>query len=757
MSRVVQRPGSITRLRVLEAGSGLPTAIVARLLHDSGATVLRAARTGPDPFGERYPALRSWSRDWTEVDAGNGMDDALASVDVLLVGAEDHPDAGPPARLELAELACRHPRLVVLEIGGYVRGTNDPTPAVDLLVQARTGFVFEQFSDRPTQLAFAPSLYGAALLGTIGVWAALHARRRTGRGGRVRVSMQQGLALFWPHLWLSAEHPDQAFDTVPPRDVKHLVLRCADGGYLQIVLGVPGAVARVHRVLGIPGPVDPADRGVPSLARGAENYFADRDLFSRYAARFPRDELVEAFAVAGVPVEPVLAPGEFFDDPQVLAAGLVATAPDGREYPAGPVDLSVAGDPPAAQPAPRRVRCGESAPLAGLRIIDLGNWVAGPFASKLLADLGADVIKVEPPTGLSNLTGIRNTLTSNRGKRSIVVDMKTPEGHEIVRRLAATADAVHHNFRPGVAERLGVDAASLRECRPGLVYLHTTAYGRTGPRALRGGFDMVMQALCGHEVRAGGKGNEPLWYRAPFVDYCAGALGAIALLSALYERDATGAPVDAHTSLLGAAMFLRGELVREPDGSIAGAAVLSADRTGFHPTEALYRAADGWLAVAAYGESMAAALSDALELTGLGPPSKWNEEAAHAIGTAIGRLTCDDALSLLGAAGVWATRCTGDAFAAMLADDAAHRSGLVISAPDPRYGRVTGCFGPLIGFSGWTPDPDGFRSAPLSGEHTAALLAEAGYSADERARLERDGIVRAAPGGRMLTDQIPTT
>ncbi|MFI6988602.1 CoA transferase [Nonomuraea wenchangensis] len=747
MTVAARRPLPISRLRILDAGNGLPTAAAARLFHDAGATVLRVRRPGPDPFAELYPAQPLWARDWAEVDPSD-VPGLLDSIDVLLVGGEDHPEAGTaprPGEPDVQELTTRHPRLVVVEVGGYVPGTADPTPATDLLVQARTGFVFEQFGDSPTQVAFAPPLYGAALLATIGAWAALHRRRRSGRGQRVRVSLQQGLALFWPHLWLTAERPDAAFDAVPPRDVKHLVFRCADGGFVQIVLGVPQAVAKVHRVLGIPGPVDPDDRGVPSLARGAENYFADREVLGRHIARFPRDELVEAFAAVGIAAEPVLAPGECLDDPQVRAAGLVAFGPDGHRYPAGPVGLTtVASGTAGAEPAGTVMSCvpGDDAPpLAGIRILDLGNWVAGPFASKLLADLGADVIKIEPPSGLSNLTGLRNTLTSNRGKRSIVVDIKTTEGRELVRRLATTADAVHHNFRLGVAERLGVDAAALRQGRPDLAYLHTTAYGATGPRADRSGFDMVMQALCGHEVRAGGEGEEPLWYRSPFVDYCTGALGAIGLLAALYERAETGAAVDVHTSLLGAAMFLRGELVRRPDGSVAGAAVLAADRCGFHPARSLYRAADGWIAVDARGERMSAALTAALGLGDLGPSAGWGPGEHRALGAAIGGRTCDEVLSTLAAAGVWATRCAGDALAAMLADEPARRAHLVISTPDRRFGRVTGCFGPLIGFSDWAPDPAAFRPAPLSGEHTREVLAEAGFSDDERTCLERDRVV----------------
>ncbi|MGF7237470.1 MAG: CoA transferase, partial [Frankia sp.] len=647
MTRSEGRAPGIAGLRVLEAGNGISTAIVGRLFHAAGAHVLRIAKAGPDPFAALYPSLSCWARDWETV-AAHEAGTRLDSIDVLVVGGEDHPDAHPPFDVEIAEVAARHPRLVVARIAGYVPGTVDTTPAVDLLVQARTGLAFEQFTDQPTQIAFAPTVYGAGLLATIGAWAALHHRRATGRGQLVDVSLEQGEALFWPHLWLAADRPDAAFLAVPPRDVRHLIFSCADGGHIQFVLGVPGALAKVHAVLGIPGPVDPDDRGAPRPERGPEHYFADRDLLARYVATFPRDALVKALAAVGIAAEPVLVPGMCWDDEQVRAAGLIVADEQGREHVAAPIEMACR---PVADPRPPLVATGTVGaghpPLAGVRVVDLGNWVAGPFASKLLADLGADVISVEPPTGLSHLTGLRNTWASNRGKRSICVDLKTPAGRDILKRVVATADAVHHNFRPGVAERLGVDAVSLRESRPDLVSAHTTAYGQTGPKARSSGFDMVMQALCGHEARAGGRCNEPVWYRTPFVDYGAGALGAVGLLSALYEQAENGVAVDVHTSLLAAAMFVRGEMVRDPDGCLRGMSMLAGDRRGFHPAEALYRGRDGWIAVAARGQRMADALLAALGLRSDRSVVDWSTEEHDAIAAATSTWGCDELLTRL--------------------------------------------------------------------------------------------------------------
>jgi crotonobetainyl-CoA:carnitine CoA-transferase CaiB-like acyl-CoA transferase len=723
-----------SQVRVLDWGAGLPAAVAVRLLSVTGAKVFRVRDQGHQVFDDLYPALPWWYRDAELVDAEDA-EGLLPGIDVCLLGGEEHPQGPPAAPVDPAELGLRHDRLVVVEMGAYVPGEQDQTAAVDLLVQARTGFVFEQFDGRPTHVAFAPALYGTGILAATGAWAGLVQRLRTGRGDLVRVSMQQALALFWPHLWLTATRPDPAFDAVPPRDVRHLIFRCADGGYLQIVLGVPRALARLHEVLGIAAPADSEDRGVPSLARGPSSYFADRDLLAPHIARWRRDDLVRALKAAGMPAEPVLFPGECFDDPQVVAAGLVERDGRGRRYAAAPVSLASHGVPAAAAPvqaapgpAAARGAAGEG-PLAGVTVLDIGNWVAGPFASKLLADYGADVISVDPPTGLSNLTGMRNTLTSNRGKRSIVLDIKTAEGRAALSRLAARADVFTHNFRVGVAERLGLGPRDMRTARPDLIYLHTTAYGQTGPKARDSGFDMVMQALCGHEIRAGGTGNEPVWYRSPFLDYATGALGAVGVLAALHQRAATGAAIDVHTSLLGAAMFVRGEFAVTEDGSARGTAILSQDRCGMRPEECLYRAADGWIAVAARGSAMRAALLDVLGISGTGPADPWGPAQQELIGAAVASFPAAEIVARLAGAGVWAARCRGDAFAGMLDDPAAWRAHLVIAAEDPRFGRVTGCYGPLLSFAGWSPDPGAFRPAPMAGEHTEQVLAEIGCAA----------------------------
>ena len=179
-------------------------------------------------------------------------------------------------------------------------------------------------------------------------------------------------------------------------------------------------------------------------------------------------------------------------------------------------------------------------PLDGIRVVDLTSYIAGSYGAMMLADLGASVIKVEAPEG-DSFRELPGFFGWNRGKRSIAVDLKTPEGRKIVEDLVAHADVVMENMRPGVAERLGIGEAQLRRINPKLIYCAVTAFGSTGPYADRPGFDPLLQALAGHMViQAGAAGGPPQFVCIAINDYYAAALGAQGVLAALFTRERTG-------------------------------------------------------------------------------------------------------------------------------------------------------------------------------------------------------------------------
>src|SRR3989441_3431166 len=202
-------------------------------------------------------------------------------------------------------------------------------------------------------------------------------------------------------------------------------------------------------------------------------------------------------------------------------------------------------------------------PLDGLRVIDLTQAMAAPYCTMTLADLGADVIKVEPPGGEEQRRGATSRhghsgsfMAINRNKRGITLDLKTPEGVEVMHRLVCTADVFVQNYRPGAAGRLGVDYETLKRLNPRLIYCSVSGFGSTGPYASRGGFDLIAQGMSGIISVTGEEDGPPAKAGIPVSDLAAGLFAAYGILAALEYRDRTGEGQFVDTSLLEAAMAL---------------------------------------------------------------------------------------------------------------------------------------------------------------------------------------------------------
>lgn len=446
-------------LKVVCLGVGLPAALIARHFADCGADVVRVTPNAGDPFAEAYPAYPLWLGNVPVLGRAE-LDQALADADICIIGGEDHPDL--ERAFDGAALLKRYPQLIVTDLTAYAAGTEGTGPAVDLLVQARTGAVFEQSAHRPIAAGLPLASYGATLQGCVATWAALIERERSGLGQVVHVSLAGGLAMFWAPFWMHATRPDAGFSSITPRDVRPLILRCKDGRYLQITMGVPGAKVGIRKALGMPPADEGDDRGIPRGDRGPEQFFGDVALYDTYASNFALCELLEAMRTNGVPAEAVAPPGECWRDPQIAALGAIKSDASGWSHVAHPLHFMSPSHPPPcdegrAENPSGWAESGRSAPLAGLKVLDFGVFVAGPYASKLLSDYGADVIHIEPPTGRATLSGERTIIAANFGKRSVCIDAKSNEGAAILKRLCAGADVVTHNFRVGVAERLGLD------------------------------------------------------------------------------------------------------------------------------------------------------------------------------------------------------------------------------------------------------------------------------------------------------------
>ena len=229
---------------------------------------------------------------------------------------------------------------------------------------------------------------------------------------------------------------------------------------------------------------------------------------------------------------------------------------------------------PAIRPALARHRLWPIRALGGIRVIDFGQYLAGPFGPMILADLGADVVKIEPVTGDSMRFSAKPFIGCQRGKRSLALDLKHPSGLAAARQLIAGADVVHHNMTRGVAARLGIDYAACRDLRPDIIYCNTYAYGLEDPLGRFGGLDPLYQASSGLEYEAGAvrHGNDPLYLRFGMCDTANAMLSVVGVLLALVHRDRTGEGQELWTSLHDGGMVFTSDTWTGPDGAGLGPA-----------------------------------------------------------------------------------------------------------------------------------------------------------------------------------------
>ncbi len=395
-------------------------------------------------------------------------------------------------------------------------------------------------------------------------------------------------------------------------------------------------------------------------------------------------------------------------------------------------------------------------PLSGVRVIELAHIMAGPCCGLMLADMGADVIKLEKaPAGddsrrfLPPDIGGESAafLMMNRNKRGIVVDLKTTGGKQVARRLLADVDVVIENYRKGTMEHLGLGYETLRQANPGLIYCEISGFGRTGPYAERGGFDLIAQGMSGlMSITGEAPGRPPIKCGAPMADITAGILGAMGVLAAYIQRAKTGQGQRVDTSL-----FEAGIVHTYWQSAIAMASGTAPGPMGSaHPLNAPYEAfktTDGWITLGAANQANWLKLLDLITAPELGEDPRFTNnhdrithriELAKALAPIIRTRTSADWLSRLEAAGVPAGPVLD--VAEMHRDPQTLARGMVTKAPHTKLGPVK-TLGAPVKFSA---TPGGVtRSAPLLGEHTREVLAEYGYGDDEIDALICDGAVIA--------------
>lgn len=385
-------------------------------------------------------------------------------------------------------------------------------------------------------------------------------------------------------------------------------------------------------------------------------------------------------------------------------------------------------------------------PLDGIRIVDLTSYIAGSYAAMMLADLGAHVDKIESPAGDSfrELPGFYGW---NRGKRSVCVDLKTPEGREVVERLVRAGDVVMENMRPGVSDRLGLGEEALRKINPRVIYCAVTAFGSTGPYADRPGFDPLLQAMAGHMAIQGATGP-PQFIRIAINDYYAAALAAQGVLAALFTRERTGVGQRVETSLLHASLALQsGSMVDYP-----GKPTFARE----NPTYRLYEAGDGeWFFLACGNQAFWGKLTKVLGLdhlrddprfAGWLPRLEHSAELLPILVEAFKAKPRDHWVELLTAHDIPAGRV--QPLAEFMNDPAVRHHEMVQEYEGLRdTERLTLMGRPVKLSPAATRDPG---PPPGLDEHTDQVLRELGYDATAIADLRARRIVGATPGAGPL-------
>lgn len=393
--------------------------------------------------------------------------------------------------------------------------------------------------------------------------------------------------------------------------------------------------------------------------------------------------------------------------------------------------------------------------LDGVRVLDFSQVMAGPFCTMLLADMGADVIKVEPPEGDSSRRmglskdGEGPTFWAvNRNKRGIVVNLKDPRGVELCRRLAQTADILVENFRPGTMARLGLGYEDLRPLNPGLIYASISGYGQTGPHAQRGGFDLVAQGESGIISVTGFPGSPPVKCGIPVCDLGAALFLAYAILTAYIHRLRTGEGQHVETSLLEAGIalsvweateyFSTGE-VPQPTGS---AHRMSAPYQAF-------RCQDGYITIGGANQRSWERLCMALGLQHLMNRPEFATDAARVrhrqeLAEVIEGVTTQKPrahwLQVLEEAGVPCGPIL--TYPEVFSHPQVVARNMVQEIEHPIGGRIRQ-IGPAVKCSG-TPARIR-RPAPLLGEHTEEVLQEIGYTSGEIEALAAEGVIQRCP------------
>jgi crotonobetainyl-CoA:carnitine CoA-transferase CaiB-like acyl-CoA transferase len=676
----------------------------------------------------------------------------------------------------------------------HITGRPSPYPDLDIPPD------WVQGPDRPGPLfpaSYWPSL-GAFFIASMGISAALRAREHTGRGQWVETSLLHGALAGGSGVWLRAEKPEApGFDTwiLGSKSPKgHF--QCKDGKWIHNWVPNPRFILQASKGDKLNSSPDLTVQNDPDrFGTGPEEILVMahyQPLLAEAVAKFTAKEWVEAAATAEMTMQDVRPPEEALADPLFLKDGCVTERQDpdlgairtvGATYkmganPSRPPDwiakvgehtaavkkqAAEAADQTVLAPRPRTdtpVKPG-GAPLAGITVLDLGLAIAGPYGTQLLSDLGATVIKVN---GLYDLFWHRVHIAymANRGKKSITLNLKDPRSMEILLKLVAKADVVHHNMRYDAAQRLKIDYESLKKIKPDLIYCHSRGF-ETGPREGLPGNDQTGACLSGVQYEDGGmaRGGKPLWSFTSFGDTGNGFLSAVAVIQALYHRDRTGEGQLVDTSIMNAALLNTSYAVARPDGTGFDRPRIDGAQLGYSAGHRLYGTKDGWLCFVLVTQEHWDKLFSVLGVPELVTDKRFaSKDARRQNDAALAGIieenlktqTAAEWFARLDKAGV-PVEIVSEDFSKKLHDDAEFKARKwVTSFEHPIVGKFD-----MIGLLCELSDTPGvIQGRPLIvGEHTKEILAGLGYSEEQIKTMEEQFAIGFAGMPRMPPRPAP--
>ncbi|MEU8364641.1 CoA transferase [Nonomuraea sp. NPDC048882] len=723
--------GALRGIRVVDFGHHVAGPLAALLLADQGADVVHVDRPGVEPPVEDAFFNRGKRRITLDLKSGRDLRiarDLVRRADVLVENFR--PGAMDRLGLGWADLSAADPRLVYCSMPGFA--ADDPragVPGWEGVIAAATGNCRIRAghapdgwdATRPTYTAIPVASNFAAFCGAFGIVASLTARHRSGRGDRIEVPLFDAM---FEAIGGSGAYPVER--GLPPERAISAngsgTYRCADGRYVQF--NPIGATTRfLTWFLDAAGMTAWAGEGLTDRSRLDREPELRSLLRERLIALFgtrTAHEWEDVANAAGVPLAAVRTTGEWLDNVHARAAGQVVEVEDpllgttvmpgsavcvpaapplrgrARHLPdADRADILAELDtpPPAeagrAQASPGEVggsqaSPGEAAgpqtlppeagrlPYEGLRVVDLTQILAGPSAGRILAEFGADVVKINAPQRRVGAHGF-----VNRGKRTVLVDVKSGEGQRILWRLINEADVLTCNFPERTAERYGLGHEHVRARRPGIVYVSVSCYGPGGPWASRRGYETQGQAATGIMTRTGGDGPPAVLGPYNLLDYGTGTLAAFAAALGLHHREVTGEGGHVHASLTQTGLYQQASYAVRA-GTATSAEPCGPEALGTDPWHRFYRAADRWFFVGATRAQLSAlpALKRALA-----------ENDAEAALEAVFRTgDADEWVERLTAAGAGAHTVTK--LAELMTDPYARSRGLAVTQVSEEAGEV---------------------------------------------------------------------